>query len=104
MTQSQLQKFETILNQRLQTIQSEIDTLLNELEEIGTYENVEDIEDLAQLETLNDNDRALLARLLEEKRAILQALKRIKDGTYGKCQDGTPISLEKLEADPLYEC
>ncbi len=104
MSPEQLQKFEEILRNRLEKVQEDIDSLLEELEEIGTYENVEDIEDLAQLETINDSDKALLQRLLEEKRQILKALKKIKDGSYGKCADGSKIPIEKLEADPLYEC
>ncbi len=104
MSPEQLQKFEEILRNRLEKVQEDIDNLLEELEEIGTYENVEDIEDLAQLESLNDSDKALLRRLLEEKRQILKALKKIKEGTYGKCEDGFEIPLEKLKADPLYEC
>ncbi len=104
MSPEQLQNFEKILRNRLQKVQSDIEALLEELEEIGTYENIEDIEDLAQLESLNDNDKALLQRFLEEKRQILKALKKIQEGSYGKCQDGSQIPIEKLEADPLYEC
>ncbi len=104
MTKEQLEKFKQILEERLKKVEDDIQTLLNELEEIGTFENVDDIEDLAQLETLNDSDKALLQKLLQERRLILKNLRKIKEGTYGKCENGTPIPLEKLEADPLYEC
>ncbi len=104
MTSAQIQEFEEILQNRLKKVQEDIDSLLEELEEVGTYENVEDIEDLAQLETINDSDKALLQRLLEERRQIFKALKKIKDGSYGKCEDGSEIPIEKLKADPLYEC
>ncbi|GEM_PF-3314376 len=104
MTPAQLRKFEEILQNRLKKVQEDIDSLLEELEEVGTYENIDDIEDLAQLETINDSDKALLQRLLEEKRQILKALRKIREGSYGKCEDGSEIPIEKLEADPLYEC
>ncbi|BAF70186.1 TraR/DksA family transcriptional regulator [Nitratiruptor sp. SB155-2] len=104
MTQEQLEHFKKILQERLVQVQKDIDALLNELEEIGTFENVDDIEDLAQLETINDTDKALLQKLNEEKKQILRALRKIKNGTYGQCSDGSAIPLEKLEADPLYEC
>ncbi len=104
MQQEKMKHFEKILQERLAKVQEDIDALLNELEMIGTYENVEDIEDLAQLETINEADKALLQRLVQEKEQIKRALKRIEDGSYGKCSDGSEIPLEKLEADPLYEC
>ena len=104
MQQEKMKHFEKILQERLAKVQEDIDILMNELEMIGTYENVEDIEDLAQLETINDSDKAILQRLLEEKKEIQRALKRIENGSYGRCSDGSEIPLEKLEADPLYEC
>ena len=104
MTQEQLQKFKEILQQRLQKVEDDIQTLLNELEEIGTFENVDDITDLVELREINDSDKALLQKLFDEKKAIQKALKKIEAGTYGKCENGEEIAIEKLEADPLYEC
>ena len=97
-------KFEMILNDRLSKVEQEITMLLNELEEIATYENIDDIEDLAELETINDSDKALLQKLLQEKKSIKKALAKIKDGTYGKCADGSEIPEKILEANPLHEC
>ncbi len=98
------QKFEKILKERLAKVESDIAMLLNELEEIATYENIDDIEDLAELKTINDSNKALLQRLLQEKKAIKKALAKIKNGTYGKCADGSEIPEETLEANPLHEC
>ena len=98
------QKYKKLLEERLAKVESDIAMLLNELEEVGTYENVDDIEDLAELETINDSDKALLQRLLQEKKAIKKALAKIKNGTYGKCADGSEIPEEILEANPLHEC
>jgi DnaK suppressor protein len=104
MTQEQLMELIGILSERKERVEADINALLEELEEIGTYENIDDMEDLAQLEQLNDSDKALLQKLLDEKKAIQKALLKIKEGTYGKCSDGTEIPFEKLKADPLYEC
>ena len=104
MTTQQLHEIEKILQEREKKVKADIEALLNELEEIGTFENVDDIEDLAQLETLNDTDRALLERMQDELSQIRKALLAIKKGEYGKCEDGSEIPFEKLKADPLYRC
>ncbi len=104
MTQEQLMEIMGILGKRKEKVEADIAALLEELEEIGTFENIDDMEDLAQLKTLNDNNKALLQRLLEEKKAIQKAIVKIKEGSYGKCEDGSEVPFEKLKADPLYEC
>ncbi len=104
MTTQQLHEIEKILQEREKKVKADIEALLNELEEIGTFENVDDIEDLAQLETLNDTDRALLEKMQNELSQIRKALLAIKKGEYGKCEDGREIPFEKLKADPLYRC
>lgn len=61
-----------------------------------------DIEDMASLETLNDNDRVLLERQLSELKEIYHALSKIKDGTFGICEKTSkPIPLERLKANPI---
>ncbi len=100
----ELEKFKKILENRLKKVEDDIKMLLSELEELAIYDSIDDIEDLAELETINDSNKALLQKLLEERKAIKKALAKIKNGTYGRCADGSPIPEEKLEADPLYEC
>ncbi len=104
MDKNELHSIKEQLLKRKQKVTEEIATLTNELEEMGTYENIEDIEDLAQLETLNDSDKALLTKLQKELKQIIKALRKIDEGTYGECEDGSEIPIEKLKADPLYEC
>ncbi len=99
-----LEKFKKILENRLKKVEEEIKIIFNELEEMATYDSIDDIEDLAELETINDSNKALLQRLLQEKKAIKKALAKIKDGSYGKCADGSEIPQEILEANPLHEC
>ncbi len=100
----ELEKFKKILENRLKKVEDEIKMILSELEELATYDSIDDIEDLAELETINDSNKALLQRLLQEKKAIKKALAKIKDGSYGKCADGSEIPQEILEANPLHEC
>ncbi|MRI58459.1 MAG: hypothetical protein C6H99_03020 [Epsilonproteobacteria bacterium] len=104
MTQEQLARFKEILLNRKKKVEEEIEQILKELDELITYDALDDIEDLAQIETIEDSDKALLAHLLQERKAIEKALKRIEEGTYGRCKDGSEIPLQKLQADPLYEC
>jgi DnaK suppressor protein len=61
-----------------------------------------DINDQATIET----DRALELRARDRDRKLLNkidaALERIKDGSYGYCEEtGEPISLARLEARPI---
>lgn len=48
-----------------------------------------------------DRENALIERERDEREDIEAALKRIDDGTYGRCVDcGQPIPDERLEARP----
>lgn len=40
----------------------------------------------------------------ERLQQVNAALKRIEDGTYGKCSCGKDIPIERLEADPAANC
>ena len=53
-------------------------------------------------ETLEQEmDEAKRSILKDERNAVLQALKRLEDGTYGKCVDcGKDIPAERLKAQP----
>ncbi len=104
MRSEDLAKFKSALTMQLEKVERDIEAIMDELEQVATYENIDDIEDLAQLATINDTDKVLLERLVDERKRIKEALRKIETGEYGKCKDGTPIPLEKLQADPLYEC
>jgi DnaK suppressor protein len=60
------------------------------------------MEDLASLETLNDNDRIVLERQQTELKEIYHALSKIKNETYGICEETSrPIPIERLRANPI---
>ena len=57
--------------------------------------------DLAQVNQLKDDSLALAESDLAMLAAVRAALKRIEDGTYGRCLvDGEPIDAKRLEAVP----
>ncbi|UFH58674.1 TraR/DksA family transcriptional regulator [Sulfurovum mangrovi] len=95
-------EFETLLNERLQHVQKNIEELKEELIDVSSDDTINDMEDLASLETLNDNDRLLLEKQTTELREIYHALSKIKDETYGICEESAkPIPVERLRANPI---
>ena len=84
-------EFEVLLTERLQKTQDNIERLKSELLDVSTDDTINDMEDLASLETLNDNDRTLLERQVTELREIYHALSKIKDGTYGICEESSKL-------------
>jgi DnaK suppressor protein len=96
------EEFETLLNERLQHVQKNIEELQGELNDVSSDDTINDMEDLASLETLNDNDRLLLEKQTTELREIHHALSKIKDETYGICEESSkPIPVERLRANPI---
>ena len=68
----------------------------------GESDKLPDVADRASSET--DRSIELRARDRQRKlvRKIVEALKRIDDGSYGYCEDtGEPISLKRLDARPI---
>lgn len=95
-------EFEALLTERLEHTQNNIERLKSELLDVSTDDTINDMEDLASLETLNDNDRTLLERQVAELHEIYHALSKIKDGTYGICEESSkPIPTERLRANPI---
>jgi DnaK suppressor protein len=94
------EEFETLLNERLQHVKKNIEELTEELSEVSSDDTINDMEDLASLETLNDNDRILLEKQVAELKEIYHALSKIKDETYGICEKtAKPIPEARLRAN-----
>lgn len=97
-----LEEFEALLNDRLQHVQNNIEELKEELSDVSSDDTINDMEDLASLETLNDNDRLLLEQQVKELKEIYHALSKIKDETYGICEKTSKaIPVERLRANPI---
>ena len=95
-------EFEKILNEKLAHIESNIDQLRSELESVGSDDGINDMEDLASLQSLSSKDNTLLEQQENELKETLHALGKIKNGTYGICEESEkPIPEERLRVNPI---
>jgi DnaK suppressor protein len=97
-----VQKVRTRLEAKQTELQQEIAALLDEEASLGqsglgvedTGDTAQDLQDVRQDESILLNQRHLLA-------AIEEALRHLRDGTYGLCLScGQPIPEKRLEAIP----
>ncbi|HEY8504328.1 MAG TPA: TraR/DksA C4-type zinc finger protein [Gemmataceae bacterium] len=59
------------------------------------------LSDLGSQQFEQERDQALLETEMAIRKEVLDALQRIEDGTFGKCEEcGKPISKERLNAVP----
>lgn len=101
MTANDLKEFETQLNSMKASLENNIARLREELESVATDEGINDMEDLASLESESMHHNALLAQQQHELAEVQHALSKIRNGTYGICEEsGDTISLERLRAEP----
>ncbi len=100
----QIGEFRTLLERRYRQLREEIRTILLESDEEQFQKlagEVHDMEELSVADLLVDLNYAEIDHLLSELREVEDALKRIREGTYGICIDtGEPIELERLKAYP----
>lgn len=95
------QEFQTRLQTMKEELESNIARLKNEIDAIATEDEIDDMEDMASLESDNMHHAALLKQQQHELSEVIHALSKIKYGTYGICeQSGDMISLERLRAEP----
>lgn len=93
--------FKTILASEKEKIQNNINALKGELNSIASEDEIDDAVDMAELQTDNANDQAILHRLVAQMAEIDAALGRIQAGTYGICEKTeSPIPVERLRANP----
>ncbi|MCF7836062.1 MAG: hypothetical protein K9M15_02990 [Candidatus Marinimicrobia bacterium] len=64
---------------------------------------VSDKNELSDVFEESANKEAIEVELEERLNRVKSALKRIEDGTYGKCKEGCDIEEERLEANPAAE-
>ncbi len=104
MTQEQLNEFKKILEERKAQVEKNLEDLRAEIESMIADDAIDDMQDLVSLENMDRDDQAIIKRMEDELKDIQEALLKIKNGTYGKCEDGTEIPIEKLYATPLHKC
>ncbi len=94
-------EFKTLLCDMKGKLQSSIKSLEDEMENFVINNNIDDMQDMASLES----DSARLSSLLKQQRHELKevdhALAKIRDNTYGICEaSGEEIPIERLRAEP----
>jgi len=101
MRERELKHFQTLLNEKLDELLLEADRTVDVMTD-AKAENFPDPTDRAALESnrnftlrIRDRERKLIAKIKE-------ALTRIDDGSYGKCEEcGEKIGRERMEARPV---
>ena len=94
----EIEKLKAVLERQLHDLQSDLG---RELQPVGSP-TLADINDQATLESersfelrIKDRERKLVGKVME-------ALKKIGDGTYGTCEScGEPIGIKRLQARPV---
>ena len=102
MKKTDFDEFETQLREMKAALESNIDRLKNEMELIATEDEIDDMEDLAALESDSMHHTALLKQQQYELGEVDHALSKIGNGTYGICEDpeADKIPVERLRAKP----
>lgn len=94
-------EFEKRLLEMREELESNIARLKDEIDVIGSEDEIDDIEDMASLESDNMHHAALLKQQQHELGEVIHALSKIKTGNYGICEEsGEQIPLERLRAIP----
>jgi DnaK suppressor protein len=101
MRERELKHFQNLLNEKLDELLKEADRTVDVMTD-AKAENFPDPTDRASLESnrnftlrIRDRERKLIAKIQE-------ALARIDDGSYGKCEEcGENIGRDRLEARPV---
>ncbi|HHD77944.1 MAG TPA: conjugal transfer protein TraR [Campylobacteraceae bacterium] len=96
-----LNDFKTLLLKEKARLEQEIADVENEINTIAAEDEIDDVEDMAELKVDNDRDHAVLDALKSELKDVEDALKKIAEGSYGFDEKtGKPIPRERLMAYP----
>jgi len=96
-----LEYFKKRLLEERKRIYKNISELTDEVNMIGSEDEIDDMADMASLTVDNERDQAVLNILLDQLKDINDALRKIKEGTYGICEKtGKAIPVERLEINP----
>ncbi len=95
------EEFEERLQTMKEELESNISRLTEEMEAIVTDDNINDMEDLASLESESMHHTALLKQQRHELAEVIHALEKLDDSTFGICEEsGDTIPIERLRAEP----
>lgn len=89
------------LKKMKQKLESSILRLSDELEVIATDDTINDMEDLASLESESMHHNALLKQQRHELKEVDHALGKFKNNSYGICEEsGDTIPIKRLLVEP----
>ena len=95
------QEFEVTLQKMKEDLESNIARLMDEIDNIVSEDEINDMQDLASLQSDSMHHTALLKQQQHELDEVIHALSKLKNGTYGICEEnGDAIPLERLRAKP----
>ncbi len=101
MVDMNLEYFKERLERERERIVGNIAQISDELATISAEDEIDDIEDLAELKIENDRDKEILRILMRELRDVDDALKKIATGRYGIDEEsGKRIPINRLLANP----
>jgi DnaK suppressor protein len=96
-----LEYFKKRLESERERILKNIEALNAELAAIAAEDEIDDIEDMAELKVDNDRDKEVLRILMQELKDVNDALRKIEEGRYGIDEKtGQPIPINRLLAHP----
>lgn len=93
--------FENMLTLEKEEITKNINSLQQEVNGFGAEDEINDIEDMAELQISNTIDQTQIKRLELKLAEVDAAINRIHAGTYGICEKtGDKIPIDRLLANP----
>lgn len=96
-----LSYFENVLTEEKEKITKNMESLNAEVNALGVEDEIDDIEDMAELHIDNTIDQTQLKRLETELVEVNDAINRIHSGVYGICEiTGKKIPIARLLANP----
>jgi DnaK suppressor protein len=95
------EEFELLLQKMKEDLESNIARLTEEIETIVTDDGINDMEDLASLESDSMHHESLLKQQRHELEEVNHAMSKLYNRTYGICEEsGDTIPVERLRAEP----
>ena len=94
-------EFEKQLTSMRIELEATIARLEEEMEDIVTEDEIDDVEDMASLLTDSIDHKSLLIQQRHELKEVEHALEKIHNGAYGICEkSGKPIPKARLRVEP----
>ena len=101
MNSDDFKEFDEQLQKTKKRLEDNILNLKDEMESIVLKDDINDMEDMASVESESMHHRELIKQQQHELDEVIHALSKIKSGTYGVCEEsGDSIPLDRLRAEP----